>query len=91
MTNRQRALLETLYKHKSPLEPELETDLEKVRQEYGPYGAAAFFLEDWNPLRKKGFVSGNPIHENDRIIGKGRITALGEEALKANKGEASDI
>jgi hypothetical protein len=82
MTERQREVLEALYKRKSPLEPELETDLEEVRQEYGSYGAAVFFLEDWNTLRKKGFVTGNPIHEKNRIIGTGRITLRGEEALK---------
>jgi hypothetical protein len=79
MTKRQRDILEALYRRKS----QPETDLEKVRQECGSFGAAVFFLEDWNPLREKGFVAGNPIHENDRIIGTGRITAKGEEALDA--------
>jgi hypothetical protein len=85
MTKRQRALLETLHKHKSPLE--LETDLNEVRQEYGPYGAAAFFFEDWNPLCEKGFVTGNAKLENDTITGRGRITALGEKELKGESSE----
>ena len=87
MTKRQRALLETLLRYKNPREPDRETDLEKVRQEYGSFGAAVFFLEDWNPLRLKGFVAGNPIHENDKITGTGRITAEGEKALKDKPSE----
>ena len=89
---RQRTILEVLYKRKDPLEPEVETDLEEVWRECGSYGPKSFET-DWEVLRKQGFVTGEPgierigNSENDRVTGTGRITAKGEKELKDEPSE----
>jgi hypothetical protein len=84
LINQQRDILEALYKRKS----QPETDLDEVRQECGSF-APKVFLADWDGLLKERLVIGNPGNDsNKRVIGKGKITALGEEALKARERRA---
>jgi hypothetical protein len=89
MTERQRKILETVYRRKNPLEPELETGLEEVWLECGSF-APAVFLQDWKALVEERLVIGSPTNEsNQKIIGTGRITASGEEALKESRSKES--
>ena len=78
MNRRQRDILEALDKRKS----ESQSNLEMVRQECGSF-APVVFRGDWRVLLDERLVIGNPANDsNERITGTGRITALGEEALK---------
>jgi hypothetical protein len=73
------AILEVLSKRKG----ERENDLEKVYQKSCGSVARHVFVFDWEILLDKGFVVGTLTNDNDKtIIGTGRITPRGEEALK---------
>lgn len=80
MDKLQRDILEALDKRKT--QPET-TNLHTVWQECGSMGPAVF-MHAWRVLLDDGLVTGSPTNQlNQMIVGTGRITPRGEEALEA--------